>query len=388
MLLLVSAVVLPLSGCWDRTEVNDIAIITAASMDKKEGQVEVSVQVFNPSSLGGGTGQGGSSGGDMRTIVRSGEGRNIADAVSRLQTKLPRNLFWGHCKVFIMSKSIAEEGIRDEMDFLLRHSQPRERAYMYVSNGRAASVLELLPPIERTSGEVIREISDLGIGMKVTLKDLNLMIKSGARSAILPLVDRLAPRQGEEQNRTIPYMTGAVVFRNDKMVGTISDLASRGVMWIRNEVERATITTEPEDDMSSISVYPVKQSTTLTPRIVDGQWSMQIGITMVGDLVMNGTPYNPMEPEVLNRMEQAVRVAVQRRVELALHQVQKEMQVDIFDFAERFHQQYPKQWSKVKDDWEEVFATLEVPVDISVTIRRPGMILSPAGLPENRVSPS
>lgn len=56
-----------LSGCWDRTEITDLAIVTAASIDKKDNnQIELSVQVFIPSSIssgGGGQGGGASQGG-------------------------------------------------------------------------------------------------------------------------------------------------------------------------------------------------------------------------------------------------------------------------------------------------------------------------------------
>ncbi|MDP4086958.1 MAG: Ger(x)C family spore germination protein, partial [Bacillota bacterium] len=38
-----------LSGCWDRREVNDLALVTAAGIDKKsDGLLELSVLVFIP----------------------------------------------------------------------------------------------------------------------------------------------------------------------------------------------------------------------------------------------------------------------------------------------------------------------------------------------------
>ena len=52
------------SGCWDRVEINDLAIVTAAAIEKKEdNQIELSIQVFIPKSLSSGGGQGGPGGG-------------------------------------------------------------------------------------------------------------------------------------------------------------------------------------------------------------------------------------------------------------------------------------------------------------------------------------
>ncbi|WP_314003273.1 hypothetical protein [uncultured Paenibacillus sp.] len=53
-----------LTGCWDRTEINDLALITAAGIDKKdEKTIELSVLVFAPKGAAGGqSGLGGGGG--------------------------------------------------------------------------------------------------------------------------------------------------------------------------------------------------------------------------------------------------------------------------------------------------------------------------------------
>ena len=44
-------------------EINDLAIVTAAAIDKKENnQIELSIQVFIPKALSSGGGQGGGGG--------------------------------------------------------------------------------------------------------------------------------------------------------------------------------------------------------------------------------------------------------------------------------------------------------------------------------------
>jgi spore germination protein KC len=79
--------ILLLSGCWDRREVNDIAIILGAAIDKEDNEnIELSVQVFIPKALSGGGGMnGGASGGGGMTMVRTANGSSLADAASKLQ---------------------------------------------------------------------------------------------------------------------------------------------------------------------------------------------------------------------------------------------------------------------------------------------------------------
>ena len=117
-------------------EVNDLAIVTAAAIDKKDdNQIELSIQIFIPKTLSSGGGEAGRSGGGKMTVIASQTGKNIAEALSKLQGKMPRKIFGEQYSVFIFSEKIAKQGIQEHMDFLLRHPEPRGRAYLYVSEG-------------------------------------------------------------------------------------------------------------------------------------------------------------------------------------------------------------------------------------------------------------
>ena len=37
-----------LTGCWDRVEVNDLAIVTGTAIDKKDDEIELTIQIFRP----------------------------------------------------------------------------------------------------------------------------------------------------------------------------------------------------------------------------------------------------------------------------------------------------------------------------------------------------
>ncbi|MGC5328084.1 Ger(x)C family spore germination protein [Brevibacillus sp. SYSU BS000544] len=374
-----------ISGCWDRVELNDLAIITAAAIDaKKDNKIELTIQVFAPRSLSGGGITGGGSTENL-TLVRSGEGINMADAMSKLQTKLPRRLFWGHCKVYVFGEEMAKRGIAREMDFLLRHPEPRERSYMYISKGEASTIMELMPPLERYSGEVLRELSDLRIGMTVTMKDLQVMLREDSKSAILPFVEILPQRKNEMKLHTIPFLFGSAVFHKDKMIGRLSQRETRGVLWIRNDIITTTVSVKTEENKGSISLQPVKETTKLVPEINEGKWIMNINIEAEGDLVQNETNLDLLNPQLLRKIEKDVRQDIVRRVEIALNRVQKEMKADVFGFGEAFHRKYPKEWAKVKDNWTETFVKLEVHTHVKAYIKRPGLINVPGAIPENEV---
>lgn len=373
-----------LGGCWDRVEVNDLAIVTAAAIDAKgEDQIELSVQVFIPKALGGGGTFAG--GGGEVTLVRKAHGVNISDALSKLQMEIPRRIFWGHAKTYIFGEEMAKRGISDIMDFLTRHPQPRERAYMFVSKGKAQNLLRLIPPLERYSGEVARELSDLNIGMSVTMIDLKLMMRGETGTASLPVLDILEPLPGEKKEETIPYIYGSAIFKKDKMVGQVTERATRGMMWLTDKMSFATVTIKPEKVKGYVSLNPIRQTTKLIPKIEDGTWKMTVKVKTEGDIIENGTNLNLMNPKLLDMVQEALRDDIENRIQLALKQVQKGMKADVFGFGREYHRKYPQEWKKVKDRWEEVFPTVKVAVDVEAYIRRPGLITSPGGIPESEV---
>ncbi|MFF2288684.1 Ger(x)C family spore germination protein [Peribacillus butanolivorans] len=375
------------SGCWDRVEINDLAIVTAAAIEKKEDdQIELSIQVVIPKSISGGGGQGGpgTGGGVPTTLVRSEKGSNISDALSKLQSKIPRRIFWGQCKVFIFGEKVAKEGIQEQLDFLLRHPQPRERAYVYVSKGKAKPILESLPPLESYSGEVMRELSDLNIGMRVTLQNLDEMLTGKSQAAALPLIDILPPAKGEKKLQGIPYIVGTAVLNKDKMTGTMTEKETRGVLWLRDEIKSYTVTIKPKGEKGEISLNPVSAQIKLVPQIQNEKWKLLVKVNTEGSVIQNGTNMKLSSPKAIKAAERAYQKDIEKRIELAFLQTQHK-KADIIGLGKEFYGKYPKQFKKIENHWDEIFAEVEVEVDVVAHIRRQGYIDKPAGMPEKEV---
>jgi len=382
---------LVLPGCWDRVEVNDLAFVMGAGLDqKKDKMIELTVLVFIPKGGGGsqemGTGSGSGSGGSMgSTMVRSASGITIAQAMSKLQEKLPRRIFWGHSHVFVMSEDIARKGIAPHIDFLLRHPQTRERTYIFVSKQKAKDVLGLLPPLERDISEVLRELDKLKIGIRVTTKDLAEMLNGDSGDAAIPWIE-INPSEPESRNhQKIAYITGTAVFKKDKMVGRLNDSVTRGVLWLRNELKTAIVTVQPKGAGGPVSMQLLRANSELIPSIRDGTWKITCRAETVDDIIQNSTNWDLMNPEFDKRLEVELQREIGNRVRAALNTVQKNMKADIFGFAEAFHRKYPDLWRKEKDHWGAIFPTVEVSIETRASIRRSGMTSVPGGLPEQEV---
>ncbi|MCQ6277508.1 Ger(x)C family spore germination protein [Bacillus sp. V3B] len=388
ILLLLSTFVsiLFLSGCWDRVEVNDLAIVTGAAIDKKDdNQLELTLQIFIPKTLGGGGGEASGSGGGQMTFTASQTGKNIADSLSKIQGKIPREIFWGQCKVFIFGEDLAKQGIQEQMDFLLRHPEPRGRAYVYISEGNAKNILEIVPNIERYSTEVLREISNYRVGMQITIQDIDEMLTGTAQAAAVPYVKIKKEQPSEGKPLKYVHIDGTAVFQKDQMVGRITEAETRGVLWLRDEIKGYTVSVEIEGEEGLVSLNPVSARVDLIPQIHDGKWKMTVKVATEGAIVQNETNLSFSDPKVLKKVESAYQKSIENRIQEALKQVQHELHADIVDFSKEFYREYPKQWKRVENHWDELFPEVEVNINVKAHIRRRGHINKPGSLPDEEV---
>lgn len=362
-----------LSGCWDRTEVNDLAIITVAGLDLTDDhKLELSVNIYATKPSGGkqmGGMSDSSGGGASDLVVRSATGLNMADAVSQLQQLLPRKIFWGHDEVFIFGERLARQGIVEVMDYLTRHPTPRERANVFVSKGLAKEVLKLQPPIEQSVSDSLREMAKSHTGLNITLKELAQMMAGKAKAAVIPWIEIKPKQDGQE---AFQFIKGTAILKNGKMIGRMNEQATRGVMWLRNEVKNATVTLAPEEAKGYVSFFLLRSHTRLIPNIEGDNWSITAKIETLDDIVENSTDLNLFEPKHTKKLEMALGSDIKKRVHVALTQAQK-MNADIFGFADAFYRKYPKEWNRAKDRWDEIFPKVEIQVETKAKVTRPGL---------------
>jgi spore germination protein KC len=376
---------LTLSGCSDRVELQDLAIITAAAIDRlDDGKIRISVQIFIPRAIV--SGQSGENPSQGAIFVREGIGDNLANAVSMLQINVPRKLFWGQCKIYIFGKKQAKSGIRDEVDYLARHPKPRGNSFLYVSEGEANELLKLVPPLERYSGEALKKLTVSESGLITTLRDVDMGLMGESESVSMPYIKKLNSREyARKLHETIPVIDGMAIFKKDQMVGVLNLKESRGLLWLKDDVKSSTVSIKPKGEDGAITMTPTLGQMKVSPQIKDGRWIMNVTIAIEGDIVQNETHLNLMNVDVMMKITKEYEAALKERVTLTIEKLQQEYKTDVIDFGRRFHQKYPKEWRKVRSKWDEKFPEVEVKFTVSAKVRRPGYIGPPAALPRDEV---
>jgi len=358
-----------LSGCWDRTEINDLAIITAAGIDlTKDGRIKLSVQLFvpTPPSSGQAT-ETTSPSGSNKTIVRYATGYDMADATAHLQETLSRKIFWGQADVFIFGEKLVKRSIKEPMDFLTRHPHPRERANLFVSAGDAEEVLRWNSPIERNSAESLREMAVLQTGLNTSILQAIEELSEEAHTTVIPIVRILHRKRGD-----VPFIGGTVAIKNLRQAATLDSIDTRGLLWLRNEIKTATLTAPAYPGGGFASAYVISARTKLVPSIKDGKWSMTVVVDATSNLNENASSLDISQESNVKQLQHIFEGVIQSRIDDMVTKAQRS-RVDFLGFAEQYHRHYPKQWRAAKKNWDTRFPKIEVRYNIRLTIARNGL---------------
>ncbi|WLR51949.1 Ger(x)C family spore germination protein [Bacillus tianshenii] len=369
-----------LTGCWDRIEVNDLAVVVGVGIDRVDNEhLKLTLLLINPGTSQSKQVQSGADGGSFSTTVVSGVGTSIGDAIPQIQEKLSREIFWGHHRIAIIGKKAAEYGVREEIDFFARHPVTRLRSQVFISEGTAEEMLRTPPILERSVAEVLREIAKLKLGIDLTVKEFLEMLEDKSQEAVVPLVVL-----DQEEEETMVMAKGSALLKNGKLIGMIDDKVTRGVLWLRDEIDLAYVTVQPKGTDGYVSMLQIFSRTKFEPHIENGKWSITVRIETKNDIIQNGTPLKVSSEKVYKQLEKEVEREIKHYTQLALEEARKH-HADIFDFSEHFHQKYPDRWHNIekKNGWEEKFNEIEVKVHVNANITRTGLTTSPPAFPDD-----
>lgn len=301
----------------------------------------------------------------------------IPEAKSILQQKMGRRIFTGHQEVIVFGKQMAKTGIREALDYFSRHPGFRKDAIVFVSEGSPKEIFETVAPGEATATETLYKMVKLERTVDLTLMRLLQEVSGDAEAAGIPVVMKV--------NDTTLALDGTAVFRGDKMVDHLDRKASEGLLWIRNEFTSRIVNTRLPGERGYVSMEVIRSETELIPKIEGKKFRILLKVTSEGDVRYSGTRLSLYHQSNVDRIDRAMERSIRDRIRRTVDQVQQNARADVLRFARAFHREYPKEWTKVKERWnEQVFPQLDVDIQVRVHIRRPGVTDLPAGLPEMR----
>jgi len=371
--LLMIAVLMSVGGCFDRRELNALAIVVGVAVDQAEteGETELTLQMAKVSEQKSSKAEK-SEGSSY--INASNSGKNINEIIRNLQHKMSRRVYMPHNQVIIFSEDFAKEGVRDSLDFFARAPEARMTLYVLVTKGRAADILEVEPQFEKIPAtELAQLISEQKITSQapiVTEFEFVSAMTSKTTSPVAPIVEII-----EVSGSKMLSCMGCAVFKDTKMIGELDYKETRGMLHVKGEVEAGIMLVDVLGASASIEIR--KANTKVTPELKeDGTIIFKVDVEeMVGIGDQSGT-VNLAAPENAPSLLAAVKRATEEEIQSAVD-ISKKLNADIFGFGECISRKYPDKWKDMKDKWDELYQDIEVEINVEVEGNGSGRSVKP-----------
>lgn len=386
LILIVLIPMMFLTSCWNRREIETLGFVLAVGVDKaaEEGKIMLSVQIAKPFALAGPSVVA-----ERPFWLVSSTGYTVFEAIRNFLSQSPRRPFWAHNRFILIGEELAREGIMEIIDLFARDGESRRTVQVVIVKGakavdllQAEFELERLPS-EGAQGILLGSLAGLGTTVRTELNDLLQMLELPGMEPVAlraEIVDRppdvdLRGQLKRDVISTSARLSGAAVFKGDKLVGWLGPKQTRGLLWIKGKIKGTVLVVEyPNEQDRLITVEVIRASSKVTPKIIDGKPQIKIEINVEGNLGETQEFFDPItQLEKWASIERRVAEAIRGEVQAVLDAAQKEYESDIFGFGTSFYRNYCKEWERMQADWDRLFQELAVEIDIRTGLRRSGL---------------
>ncbi len=379
-----------LSGCWDSKEIDKLAIVIGSAVDLSTvpGMVDLTLEMAN--TQGAGTGSGGSSGrssggsqgegGQSAFSMLKATNATVMGCLMQIDQNSNRTVMSKHNQVRLFGSALCEQGLRDHIDMFMREQQTRLEVPMLVVEGNAGEAMSARVAEEELCGVflagMLEDQARISPAYRIRLIDFMETLLEGTTSAVIPLVKLF--NEGEKQSIN---MIGMAVFKDDRMVGSLSNDDGLGYIWSLGHVKTSNVmlTDGPNKAVLHLSRLDCKRRVSLRP---DGGVRVELdlsGIAGIAELIGFG---NAQPKELVPYLETLAKTEIRQRI-LDTFEAAKALRADIFGFGVSVYRKYPKQWKDMEGDWDELFQQLELIVEVDLRLAGTGEIVQSVTMEEN-----
>ena len=371
-----------LAACWDKTEMNELALVSMVGMDidPESGKKTVYYQIINPLS---GTSDRGTPGGEQAPVFTyEFSGSSFGEIKTTIYKTLPRKLFVAHSKILLVSQRSAKQDVREIVNFIEMQPNGRSSVPMLIVDGSISRVMKTFTPLERVPSDSIDSRlrllvhNSLLAGKHIEVNDvIERMEKSD--TTVLPIISEMTEtsslNSGErsadiDANQNNLIITGGAVFRDYRMVGKLNDAqlvwyhlldSDRGRHVRRFQVDGKPITVE-------LRLVRMKRNVSRKsgPPAVRIQMDLELSTALATEFVP------PSRTEV-EKLEKRLNQIIEDEL-LGFYQMSRERDWDLLNIGNLLRKQTPN-----LPDIDQAAKNAKVTIEVATRLLRTGGMIQP-----------
>ncbi|MBI6875369.1 Ger(x)C family spore germination protein [Clostridium aciditolerans] len=298
------------------------------------------------------------------TKLYTGTATSPAETRKDRQKKMDKKFILGLEKVDIFSEDYAKSGIRPTMDIVLNSNTVNDLSEVAVCKGKASSLLEYKIPAYSGSSDYIE-------GMLKSASNYNFFEKN------FQLLDFLVRIESEGINAVLPYIeireeglqiTGAALFKNDKMVAKTNIEDARILNALKNTKGKGMLTIV-EGSNHYIDFYS-KVRRTVSCKREDDNYKFNINLKFKGEIV-NNELYSQIgySEKTKKEFENILESKIEDMCNKFLDKMKNEYKVDSLGLGRVAAAKYGRDTNV---DWDQIVCNSEIKVKVNVKLDRQG----------------
>ncbi len=366
-----------ISGCWDYREINNLAIVAGAAIDREQDMYNITVEVLKPET--------GKEGTKITSEIFSGQGSTIFEAVRNTILKTGKKLYWSHAKVIIVGQDLARDGIMPVADWVSMLIETRPDLWMLISREKTAGeILEYNTKLEDVKSFYMEALfkteNEIPRFSNIELWQMLANLSAGGMSAIAPAVGIV-----EDKGIKQPEIYGCAVFKGDKMTGLLDGIETRNVIWIRGKGAEGGIISVSEtidSEHVDISLEVTKVKLEKKAVLIKGKPAVSLSLKYDMNLAEVNRSIDFTEEKQRSRLKDTVQEYLRSQILQIIRKVQNEFDSDIFGFGHTFMMETPELWKKLMPHWDSAFRSLDVEVEVEADIRNSALMSKPIKIGE------
>lgn len=374
-ILIVLLLPLFMSGCWDYNELNNMAVITGMSIDKSDDKFEISVLIANSKKT-----ESSSTDGEAQTIVYSGKGETISEALKQIDLLSPKKLYLSHLSVVVVADSIAKDGLNSITDFLLREPESVKRFYIILAKkGKAADSLKVLSPLESFPSQSLYQNIKISsetqaISLSVPYSSFIEDMITVGKNAILPSLSTMGDIKKGSKSDSLANSTQDAktkmdtigLFKDDKLVGYASSDGSRGISILKNSVTRMAVASKCNGGKAVANINKLSTKVKVNKEKID--------------IIINGNAYlkeincnlDLSDEKAIDELENLFEKRIKKLAKLGISESQK-YKTDIFGYGNLIYKGNPKYFNQIKDSWDEyIYPNITPKIKVNIKLASKG----------------
>ena len=362
------------SGCWNYKELNDYAIATGMAIDYVDGKYMVSFLILNGNKL-----EKKSSDSQYHSVLYSGSGVTIYEAIKNIDLILPKQLYIGHLNSLVISDSVAKIGLYDVVEYLLEDSQLKKDFYVVLAKeSRASDILSMTTPItdnslesisnniyssNKTQGNIISKtyndiIYDLvNIGIDTSISSY-IIVGNKEEGANIDNLESVEPK-------SYIKLDDLGIFKGDKLIGWANKKLSSCINIINNNINELYINIPCNDGYIVVNTNNLK-----TIRDISKNY---IKINTIGDAsikeVTCDIDYN--DNKNINELKSKINKEI-KDIIYEGYMFARNYESDVFGFGLDYYRNNSTDYKKI--NFNDLYLSIEPEINVNVKIDNNGNI--------------